>query len=141
MNRYVDLWVSPNFRILINVESQQPLYMLLIKGRNHHNFKEFSITVTMNGKKMKDYSITTKDFTLEIPVYSNIAENTVNIISNKHIIPSELGVSSDERHLSFIVEEVIPLSQLEYNFMKILKEDLASIEKWLQNNSKVVPFE
>ncbi|MCQ6274867.1 glycosyltransferase [Bacillus sp. V3B] len=141
MNRYDDLWVPPNFRILIKVESQHPLYMLLIKGRNHHNFKNLSISVTVNGEKSQNYSITTRDFSLEIPVYSNIADSVVNITSNKHIIPSDLGLSSDKRSLSFIVDEVIPLPQLEYNFMKILKKDLVLVEKWLQNNRKVDPFE
>ncbi|MGM7719638.1 glycosyltransferase family 2 protein [Metabacillus sp. Hm71] len=129
MNRFEDLWVPQSFHILIRANPKNPLRSLIIKGRNYHQFDDLSLTVLVNDQQIQNYSISERDFTLDIPIDSNSYTSIVEIISNRYIVPAELGVSSDNRPLSIIVDEVLPLSQHEYNFMKAFREEINSINK------------
>lgn len=141
INRHEDLWVTQDFRITIEVDAQYPLKKLLIKGRNHNRFTNLKLFVSGNGQYVNTYFIRENDFTIEIPVHSNIPNSVIEIISNRQIVPANLGVSSDIRPLSYIVDEVLPISEIEINFIKILGEDLNTIESWLQSNRQDNPFE
>lgn len=138
MNRYLDLWVPPNFRISIQSELQSSPIILLIRGRNHI-LNNLSVTVSVNNNGLQDYSIPKKEFILEIPIDSNVSNNVVKIVSDKHVVPSELGISSDTRFLCFLVEQVIPLSRKEYEFYKEFQKGPQYASAWIQKNRNPIP--
>lgn len=139
MNRNSDLWVPPYFRISIQSEQNYPPSILLIKGRNYI-FDNMSATISVNNNGVQDYTIPKKDFILEITIDSNAPYNVVEIISDKHVVPSELGISSDTRSLSFLVEQVIPLSKEEYEFYKEFQKGPLYASGWIEKNRKPVPL-
>lgn len=137
-NSYLDLWVPPNFRISIESELQYPSAVLLIKGRNHL-FNNMFATVSVNNNDLQDHTLPKKNFMLEIPLDSNVSHNVVDIVSNKHVVPSNLGISSDTRTLSFFVEQVIPLSTKEYEFYKEFQKGPSYVSAWIQKNRNPIP--
>lgn len=138
MNRYSDLWVPPNFRISIQSGLQNPPAILLIKGRNHI-LDKMSATVSINNNDLQNYTIPQREFVIEIPIHSNVPNTVVEIVSNKHVVPSKLGVSSDSRSLSFLVDEVIPLSAEEYKFYKEFQKGPSYASAWIQKNRNPIP--
>ena len=139
MNRYSDLWVPPNFFVSIQVEPQYPLHMLLIKGMNHL-VSDLRCDVIVNGSDIKNDNILSRGFTLEILVDSNASNNVIEILSNKHIVPAEVGINSDTRALSFQVEQVIPLSAQEYSFYQEFQKGPRYALAWMQKNRHPIPL-
>ncbi|MFC9599753.1 glycosyltransferase family 2 protein [Peribacillus butanolivorans] len=138
MNRYSDLWVPPNFRISIQSGLQNPPVILLIKGRNHI-LDKMSATVSINNNDLQNYTIPKGEFVIEIPIHSNVPNTVVEIVSNKHVVPSKLGISSDSRSLSFLVDQVIPLSAEEYKFYKEFQKGPSYASAWIQKNRNPIP--
>lgn len=138
MNKYLDLWVPPNFRISIQSGLQNPPAILLIKGRNHI-LDNMTATVSVNNDSLQNYTIPKREFDIEIPLHSNVPNTVVEIVSNKHVVPSELGISSDTRSLSFIIEQVIPLSAEEYKFYKEFQKGPLYVSAWIQKNRNPTP--
>ncbi|WP_280169445.1 glycosyltransferase family 2 protein [Priestia megaterium] len=134
INIYEDSWAPPALYIYIQSDDICPLDVLLINGYNYNKFNNFSWSVSINKGDKKQYTIPKNDFTMEIPIQPARKNNIIKIFSNKSIIPSKLGISSDSRPLSFIVNEVLPLTKVEYEFTKILRNDFEYIKEWLDKN-------
>ncbi|WP_379971138.1 glycosyltransferase family 2 protein [Ectobacillus sp. sgz5001026] len=138
MNGYSDLWVPPNFRVSIQVDPQYPLHLLMIKGINQIS-SDLSCDVSVNGREVQRYNIPSREFILKILVDSKISNNVIEIFSDRHIVPAELGINSDTRTLSFLIEELIPLSVEEYSFYQEFQKGPAYALAWMQKNRHPIP--
>lgn len=139
--RYDDLWVPPYFPITLQNYPENPIRIILIKGKNHHQFKKLKCMVYINGQFIKTYTIKNKNFTLEIPVFSNDRIVQAELITNRKKVPNRVSRSSDSRELSFIASEVIALSEKEYSFLNIIKKDMKRVKRWLEVNRIDNPFD
>jgi len=125
-NRYDDAWVPPAYRLVVRSDPRNPLYAAVIKGR--HRMREFfpetaslALSVRVNGTAVMDNCIRDGSFCLEIPIQDPGADSVIEIASPCFFSPSDYGDSDDMRLLSFVVDEVIPLSRREYDYYLLLK--------------------
>lgn len=122
MNRYTDLWAPPRFMISVETDQLCPVHSLLVKGRipptwvphlpQHYKFR---YSVQVNGKPAGSH-IVGSSFLLDIPVPSNQKRIEVEIYSSFFLSLSE----EPPRMVSFIAEEVIPLSIEESKILKLI---------------------
>lgn len=116
MNRYEDLWVPPHFTFTVETDPCCPVHSVLIKGNippaaaPHlpHHYK-FRCDVQVDGQSAKSH-IVGSTFLLNIPVQP-IKKERVDV----EILSSFFLTSSDNRMISFVADEVIPLSLEESN--------------------------
>ena len=113
MNRYEDNWVPLQFRITMESNTMFPVKKLLVRGKIPLSFvhharqpNKFQCTVLVNGQWVGNFPVTVPSFTLEIPVNANARQYEVEIHSSWFILANH----DRTKLLSFIAEEVIPLS-------------------------------
>ncbi|MGG1664102.1 glycosyltransferase family 2 protein [Brevibacillus sp. NRS-1366] len=110
MNRYDDLWVPPRFTFSVETDACCPVHSLIIKGKipsasaphlpEHYKFR---CSVQVDGQPAGNY-IVGSTFLLNIPVPSKQEKFEVDILSSFFL------TSVDKRMVSFVADEVIPLS-------------------------------
>ncbi|MED4779048.1 glycosyltransferase family 2 protein [Brevibacillus choshinensis] len=120
MNRYDDFWVPPRFTFTVVSGPGFPVNSLLIKGRIppesvphlplHYKFR---CAVQVDGQPAGSHIIGSS-FLLNIPVQSMSERFEVEILSSFFL------TSSDKRMISFVADEVIPLSVEESNVIKTI---------------------
>lgn len=119
MSRYEDLWVPPRFTFTVETDPRCPVYSILIKGKVPResaphlppNYK-FRCAVQVDGESAGSH-IVGSTFTLHIPVLPiNKDRFDVDILSSFFLI------SSDNRMISFVADEIIALSLDELNVIK-----------------------
>ena len=132
-NRYSDLWVPPYFRIAVDTNQQFPLKILLLKGINLA-FNQLHCEVYVNGQLIKNHISKHGTLLIEVSINSTQSECIIEIISKENMIPSNLGNSPDTRSLSFLVEEILPLSDKEYQFYREFQKGSESAMKWIDKN-------
>lgn len=120
MNRYDDSWVPPRFTITVVSDPGCPVNSLLIKGRIppestphlplHYKFR---CAVQVDGQPAGSH-IVGSSFLLNIPVQSMNERCEVEILSSFFL------TSSDKHMISFVADEVIPLSAEESNVIKTI---------------------
>jgi len=125
-NRYDDAWVPPAHRFVVHSNRLNPLHTVVIKGR--HLMREFfpdtgslALSVRVNGAAVLERCVKDGSFRLEIPVPDPGADCEIEIASECFFTPADHGDAGDTRCLSFIVEEVFPLSRREYDYYALLQ--------------------
>lgn len=139
MNRYQDSWVPPQFRIGIQIDPQYPMKKLLLTGRKHLS-KTMTISISINGNLINRYPIYSRSFLLEIPLVSSHSSTVVEICSSSQFVPLEKGINSDIRTLSFLVDDVIPLSNEEYEFYQAFQTSPQYAARWIQQHRNPKPW-
>lgn len=134
-NRYSDLWAPPHFFVTINITKKYPLKKLLVKG-NNIAFNQLHLQVYMNSKLVNTYVIEHGDFLINIPINSNQTECTIEVKSKENMIPAVISNSSDTRSLSFLAQEIIPLSNLEEQFFEEFNKGPKYVVRWMCENFK-----
>ncbi|WP_248927713.1 glycosyltransferase family 2 protein [Paenibacillus hamazuiensis] len=139
MNRYDDLWVSTHFNISIEVARETPLHTLIVKGRHVIQNDPFPCSIYVNNQFYKNDVIQPGTFKLNIEIPWGSQNLDVQIDCYYHVIPAQIGLSSDPRALSYIVDEVSPLSAKEYEFYQVLQNGTAHVQEWLSKNRYPTP--
>ncbi|MDF2054906.1 glycosyltransferase [Priestia megaterium] len=132
-NRYTDLWVPPHFRVTINVDQTMPLNNLILKG-NNLSFHQLNYGIYVDGQLIENHTVKHGPFLLDIPINSNYTECIIEVISKENMIPSNLSNSLDNRSLSFLVEEILPLSVQENKFYEEFQKGPKNIVQWVNEN-------
>ncbi|KQL48718.1 hypothetical protein AN963_02650 [Brevibacillus choshinensis] len=119
MNRYEDLWVPPRFTFTVETDLRCPVNSILIKGKIppesapflplHYKFR---FVVQVDGQPAGSH-IVGSTFLLNIPVQPIMKEKF-----EMEILSSFFLTDSDKRMISFVADEVIPLSLEESNVFK-----------------------
>jgi glycosyltransferase involved in cell wall biosynthesis len=139
LNRYDDLWVPPRFTMSVEADPRYPLHTLLLVGRDAMaallpGQNQLQLTFYVNGHFAANCEVPAGSFVLEIPIAADKAENEVEIAASRHFIPAEWNLNSDPRQLSFMADEILPLSLEEVQFYRALLQNDRSIEEWLLQN-------
>lgn len=140
MNRYHDLWVPPRFRMVFTAPPGNPIKRLLISGRHLIPFLSrkrsgrLGITVFINGRRVKKFSLRKGTFVLEIPVRAKRTDYVIDLVSSRKLIPSRAGINADRRALSCTIDQIIPCSAKEDEFIHILKNNPSAAGQWLRWN-------
>lgn len=140
MNLYEDFW-SPNcLDIFVKVNSHQPLHALLIKGKVIQPDKK-RLKVYLNGEVIEECLITDKSFTFIVLMPSESSDCSIQVITNPASIIKQLNDQpSNQRECGFLVDNIIPLSELEYEFIQILYEKVNFVRRWLKGNREINLF-
>lgn len=120
MNRSLDLWVPPIFRVQIISAPHAPAQSLIIKGRipaqnqQSHQLPQTALTLTalVNGRPSKSFPISKPSFLLDIPLDPTRVTNQVDISASRLLSPASLRLGTLQT-ASFMAEQVIPLSREE----------------------------
>lgn len=113
MNRFNDLWVPPHFVLSLQIDPSIPMQSLLINGMVPSSAamgpsqNKLECTVLLDGRCVGKHEITGPSFELEIPVISNNSICRIDLLSSRHFL------AADRRVLSFVLNDVIPLSAQE----------------------------
>ncbi|WP_129709809.1 glycosyltransferase [Priestia megaterium] len=134
-NRYSDLWAPPHFFVTIDTSKKFPLEKLLLKG-NNMAFNPLHLQAYMDSKLVNTYVIEHGDFLIDIPINSNQTRCTIEVKSKENMIPAVISNSSDTRSLSFLAEEIIPLSNLEEQFYEEFNKGPKYVVRWMSENFK-----
>lgn len=138
LNRYPDLWVPPRFCQTIRSHPQNPLHILLLRGINDV-FDDLEWHVFVDGRHTLSLPVPKGSFTLAIPAQSNETECRVDIFSSREIVPVEHGINEDTRAICYRIEEVIPLSLMEYKFYAEFQKGPSYVVKWVYQQRRPVP--
>lgn len=115
MNRSLDLWVPPIFRVQIASEPHTPAQLFVIKGRlpaPPDQKSPLTLTALINGHPYKAFPIDQASFQLQIPLDPTKASNVVDIAASRMLSPAALRLGTMQT-AGFMAEEVIPLSREE----------------------------
>lgn len=116
MNRSIDFWAPPIFRVQIASDSQVPAHLLVIKGKlptpPEQNQPPLSLTALLNGQLYKSFSINQLSFQLHIPLDPTKNVNQVDISASR-MLPLTSLHTGIPRQAAFMAEDVIPLSREE----------------------------
>lgn len=116
MNRYGDLWVPPVLRLTIQTDPS--LTTLLVKGRpvslQSVQPTHFSCNALVNGISVGIYTVSDPSFTWDIPLDTSRTVNQVDVLANKFM----RDPNGSNRMISYIVDEVLPLTATEAAFIK-----------------------
>lgn len=124
MNRYPDHWVPPLFRVTVEADPSLPLHLLLIKGKAFSSQlgqpSQIPCNVLINGLPAGNFTASAPAFIWEIPMQPNQPKYQIDILSSRF---------SNENHrtISYIVDEVLPLS---FEEARIYKSYLKMHLKW-----------
>ncbi|MFM1655471.1 glycosyltransferase family 2 protein [Brevibacillus sp. B_LB10_24] len=139
LNRYEDLWAPPALNISIEINPNEPLHALLVKGRHVIQSDPFPCQIYLDGAFHMDSLIQPGDFTLDIPVQSRRSKCQIDIICHYHIVPAQRGMGSDTRALSYLADQVVPVSATEYAFYQAMCQGLPYLDEWLAQNRHPIP--
>jgi hypothetical protein len=116
INRYGDLWVPPVFRMTI--QTVLGLNTLLVKGRalalHPGQPSHFSCNALVNGISVGTYTASSPSFVWDIPLDAGRPVNQVDILATKFM----KDPSGNNRVISYIADEVLPLTAEEAAFFK-----------------------
>jgi len=125
-NLYDDAWVPPLFRCIVHSDPGNPLHTVAIRGR--HQMAEFFpdcgnliFSIRLNGNVVLDRCVKEGVFILEIPVHGLGKECVIEIASEQAFVPADHGSNEDTRALSFVLEDIFPLSCREYGYYALLQ--------------------
>ncbi|WP_129709829.1 glycosyltransferase family 2 protein [Priestia megaterium] len=142
MNIYDD-FRSPNcLDISVKINPNKPLHALLIKGKDIQPDKN-RLTVSLNGKLIEEFFIVDKTFTLMVLIPSENSDCSIRIITSsasESIEKQQNDQPNNLRECGFLVDNIIPLSEKEYEFIQILYKKFNSFRKWLKENRKINLF-
>ncbi|MED4753917.1 glycosyltransferase family 2 protein [Brevibacillus choshinensis] len=116
MNRYGDLWAPPLFRI--TVQTDPSITTLLVKGKAQSTHPghplHFPCNVLVNGAAVGTFMASSPFFVWDIPLDSGRPVNQVDILASKFM----KDPSGSNRMISYIAENVMPLTAAETAFFK-----------------------
>lgn len=137
MNRYPDLWIPPEFRIVIGVDPAFPLHYLLLAG--HVLGETTKCSIFINGKWSGNYSMGRGAFLLEIPIETVAPACVVEIRIDRHFILANMGISGDTRAVSGIVRQAVALSRTEFELYRMFHKGPAEVTGWVQQHKPAAP--
>ncbi|MFD2369941.1 glycosyltransferase family 2 protein [Brevibacillus sp. GCM10020057] len=121
MNRFPDLWVPPRFTITVESDPGSPAISLLIRGAAllQGPARKFISMATVNGQSCGTFETTLPNFTWEIPLDRSRTQNVVTLFSSQFTM-NQAHEQNTKRAVSFMAQEVVPLSAEEAAFYRIL---------------------
>lgn len=137
MSVYNDSWSRNFLDISVEVNPTKPLYALLIKGKDIQSNKK-QLMIYLNGKLMENYTIVNQTSMVLIP--SVIDNCSIKVIKNSAVDSIEKQLNNHPSNLKdwgFSVDNIIPLSEQEYEFIQILYKKFNFVRKWLKENRKL----
>ncbi|MFM1655473.1 glycosyltransferase family 2 protein [Brevibacillus sp. B_LB10_24] len=141
LNRYDDLWVPPRFTMSVEADPLFPLDTLLLVGRDAMadllpGQNRLQLTFYVDGQFSATVEVPAGSFVLEIPIpiAAGKAETEIVVAASRHFVPAEWNLNSDTRQLSFIADEILPLSQEEVQFYRAYLQHDLPIADWLMQN-------
>ncbi len=144
INRYADFWVPARLVMTVEADPGFPLHALLLKGRvplsafpsAHRN--KYRLTVLLNRKITGTFFIDQESFTLEVPLHTSQSSNHIEMMSS-HFIPSGHPLNPHQTPLSFLADDVIPLSRKEAEFYRVYQRSPYLAAAWIWQNRQPVP--
>jgi len=125
MNRFPDLWVPPQFTITVEADPGFPATSLLIRGAVFlapspgKPANPFVCMATVNGQSRGSFATALPNFTWEIPLDRSRTRNVVTLFSSRFAMSPD-HLQKNKRAVSFLAQEVVPLSAEEAAFYRIL---------------------
>lgn len=139
MNRYPDMWVPPRFHVSIQSDPQAPAHTLLIRGSrlgsppsSHPAFLHYVINGSMTGR----IAVSGTTFTVELPLPPDRANHEVDIFASWNV---KIGSPANPRVISFLADQVLPLTYQELQFYRAYLANPAGIAQWVRDHRTPVP--
>ncbi|NGY80943.1 hypothetical protein F6Y03_01665 [Bacillus megaterium] len=125
--------------ISMKVESNEPLYALLIKGKDI-DLGTNELNIYLNEKLIKEYFIKESSFTFIILIPCQNSDCNIKIVQ-RSTSASRIHQLNTKREQVLVSDYIIPLSEPEYEFTQMMYKNIKFIGKWLKENRKVNPFD
>lgn len=134
-NRYQDGWFSDDAQLQIEGSVAQ-VHTVLMSGRHSlpDLYGQLHITAFVNGCPVQSYEAPANSFLLEIPVHSSLPIVIVDIHTEEGFCPANFHLSSDQRELGFVAEEILALNSRAYDFYRAYQQSPHTIPLWFGNS-------
>lgn len=138
-NRYADLWAPPYMRLHIDIHHEYPLHTLLIKGSQLISSQSLHFHVLVDEQPISIQTDNSNDFVLEIPIAANGPTCVVDIVASRQFVREDPLSERGQRTVSFVAEQIIPLSVSEYEFYRHFIKGSNALQQWVKENRKPSP--
>ncbi|MGE7270688.1 glycosyltransferase family 2 protein [Brevibacillus panacihumi] len=140
-NRFADLWAPPYMRMHFHVDSSCPLHTLVIKGSYPPSMHPMHFHALVEGQQADVRVHTDADhvFTMEIPIQSNNPTCFVDVIASRQIVKEDPLPDQNKRTVSYLVDQILPLSEEEYSFYQHFLQGSNPLSEWIKQNRHPSP--
>lgn len=139
-NRFADQWAPPYLRIHLEIDPEYPLHTLVVHGSQTIPTLPLQFHVLVDGNLVPIRTSGSNDFTLEIPIDSPGPGCSVEILSSRQFVKEEPRSELGKRTVSFVAEQIMPLSDEEYAFYQHFLKGNSTLQQWMKEIRKPSPI-
>lgn len=129
-------------RMHFHVDSSCPLHTLVIKGSYPPSMHPMHFHALVEGQQADVRVHTDADhvFTMEIPIQSNNPTCYVDVIASRQIVKEDPLPDQNKRTVSYLVDQIQPLSEEEYSFYQHFLQGSNPLSEWIKQNRHPSPI-